>query len=92
MHIPRKFSIFGRDYKVTQPYKVDSQGSLGECDSTHNTIKIRRNLKKDLKELTYLHEITHAILDSLEYHKLSSDEVFVERFSKALHQVLKTSE
>jgi len=89
--IPKSFEIFGRTYKVTQPYKVDNQGSLGECDSTHNIIKVRRNLKKDLKELTYLHEVTHAILDSLEYHKLSKDEVFVERFSKALQQVLKSS-
>lgn len=89
--IPKSFEIFGRTYKVLQPNKVDAEGNIGECDSLHNIIKIRRNLKRDLKELTYIHEITHAILDNLEYIDLSNDEVFVERFSKALHQVLKTS-
>lgn len=89
--IPKTFEIFGRTYKVLHPHKVDKEGSLGECDSHNNIIKLRRNLPKDLKELTYLHEVTHAILDSLEYNKLSKDEVFVERFSKALQQVLNSS-
>ncbi len=89
--IPKTFEIFGRQYKVLHPHKVDKEGSLGECDSHNNIIKLRRNLPKDLKELTYIHEVTHAVLDSLEYHDLSSDEIFIERFSKALHQVLKSS-
>ena len=61
-----------------------------------NINRIRNDLEKTItnkeqKDITYLHEVVHAILDSLEYNELSSDEDFVERFSKALHQVIKSS-
>ncbi len=90
-YVPKEFLLLGRTYKVSQPTKVDSKGSLGDCDSATAMIKVRRNLKKELKEHTYLHEVTHAILDSLGYEKLSMDEKFVDSFSGALYQVLKTA-
>ena len=92
LKIPKEFKIFGRTYIIEQPERVDKDGNLGECNSHTNIIKVKKGLKQDLKELTYLHELTHAILDSLEYTELSKDETFVERFSKALHQALITSE
>ena len=93
MDIPRTFELFGTTYKVEQPNKVmvDKESVLGSCNSDTGVIQVRKNLKKDLKELTYLHELTHAILFSLEYNKLGRDEIFIERFSKALHQVIKSS-
>lgn len=92
--LPKQFKLFGMTYKVEQPNKVlfNGESVLGQCVNDTHTIQVRKNLKRELKELTYLHEITHAILYSLEYNKLSEDETFVERFSKALHQVLTTSE
>jgi hypothetical protein len=94
MVIPKQFKLFGQTYEVRQPPKVMWQGDsvLGHCNSDDGIIQVRRNLKKELKELTYLHELTHAILYSLEYNKLSNDETFVERFSRALHQALTTQE
>lgn len=92
INIPKHFSIFGLNFKVTQPHKVDSKDNWGECSVAKKVIKVKRNLNKEQKEVTYLHELTHAILDCLEYNDLSNDEDFVERFSKALHQALKTSE
>lgn len=91
MIIPKTFSIFGLTFKVTQPWKFKNDDRWGECNVHKKTIKILRSLNREQKEITYLHEITHAILDCLEYTKLSHDEDFVERFSKALHQVLTTS-
>jgi hypothetical protein len=92
INIPKRFKIFGLTFKVKQPWKVDKDGHWGECLIATKTIKIKRNLNKEQKEIIYLHEVTHAILDCLEYNDLSNDEDFVERFSKALHQVLTTSE
>lgn len=93
MLIPKKFKLFGLTFKVTQPYKITSKDEhWGECSIAKKSIKVKRSLNREQKEITYLHEITHAILDTLEYTDLSHDEQFVERFSKALHQVLTSSE
>jgi len=89
--IPKSFKIFGLTYKVTQPVKVDDEGSWGEHSIEHRKIKILKSLNEQQKEITYLHELIHTVLDNLEYNELSSDEVFVERVSKALHQILTTS-
>jgi len=92
MVIPKTFKIFGITFKVTQPWKLDKKDShWGSCSISDKSIKVKRNLNQEQKEITYLHEITHAILDTLEYNDLSNDEDFVERFSKALHQVITTS-
>jgi hypothetical protein len=90
INIPKTFQIFGLTFKVTQPWKFKGD-HWGECSIAKKSIKVKRSLNQEQKEITYLHEITHAILDCLEYNDLSHDEDFVERFSKALHQVIKTS-
>lgn len=91
MIIPKTFQIFGLTFKVTQPWKFKNNDRWGECSIAKKTIKVLRSLNKEQKEVTYLHELTHAILDCLEYNDLSNDEAFVERFSKALQQALTTS-
>lgn len=90
--IPKRFKIFGLTFKVVQPWKVDSKDNWGECSIAKKTVKVKRSLNQEQKEITYLHELTHTILDCLEYNELSANEDFVERFSKALHQAIKTSE
>lgn len=92
INIPKTFKLFGLTFKITQPWKVDKEDSWGECSIAKKSLKVKRSLNKEQKEITYLHELTHAILDTLEYNELSHDEDFVERFSKALHQALTTSE
>lgn len=92
INIPKEFKLFGLTFKVTQPWKIDkTDNHWGECYIANKTIKVKRNLNKEQKEITYLHEVIHAILDMNEYDDLSNDEAFVERFSKGLHQVLTTS-
>lgn len=92
MFIPKKFKLFGRTFRITHPHKIDKGSSWGSCDYGKASIKILRRLSDEDKEQTYLHEMTHAILDGLEYKELSEDEKFVDLFSKALHQVLTTQE
>lgn len=90
--IPKKFKIFGETCKVKQVIKVDKFNSWGENNPNNNTIKIKRDLNEEQKQQVFLHEITHCILTHLQYNKLNEDEKFVDTFSKALHQILTTSE
>lgn len=91
MVIPKSFSIFGLSFKVKQLVKVDSKDNWGESSISKKQLIVKKGLNQEQKEITYLHEVTHTILNCLEYNDLSNDEDFVERFSKALHQVITTS-
>lgn len=92
--IPKEFILFGEKHKVKQVRSLDKGNSLGEFDPKNNTIKVKKPSKsftQDQTEQAYFHELVHCILDHLGYINQSDDEVFVDRFGKALHQVLKTS-
>jgi hypothetical protein len=89
--IPKKFTIFGEEYTIKQLLKINKDGRWGEHEPTGNIIKIKKDLNEDQKEQVYFHELVHCILTNLSYDKLNLDEVFVDRFAKALHQILKTS-
>ena len=91
MSLPKEFKIFGELHKVSEVKKVDSQDSFGEYIPDKNKLRIKKQTNPDIKEQTFLHELTHAILHHLSYDELYEDEVFVDQFSKALHQALKTS-
>ncbi len=88
--IPKTFKLFNTTWTVKQVNKIDNQGSMGLCDYGLATISLRKNLKKDIKEATFHHELVHAILDTLNYDKLSRDEKFVDTFGQALHQAITT--
>ena len=93
MLIPKSFQLFGTTYQVKQLPKVIYNGEsvLGKYVPDTYTIEIRKNLKKQMKQEVYLHELMHAILLTLQYKKLGWDETFIERTSKALHQAITTS-
>lgn len=87
--IPKSFTILGSTFKVLLVDKVDEFDSWGECYI--RTIKIKKSLSLEDKETTFLHECTHAILDSLGYKELSASEPFVEQVSQIIYQIIKTS-
>jgi len=90
--IPKKLQILGKTVVIQQPWRISKQDHRGEFDYIKGIIKVKRRLPKEEKETIFLHELTHAVLDYLEYDELSKDEKFVERFSKGLHQALTTME
>ncbi len=90
MSLPRKFTILHRTYKISRVTKVDEDDSYGEFDYSSCTIKIKKGLSPDDEYQTFLHEVVHAILSELSYDNLNNDERFVDVFSKALYQIIKT--
>lgn len=88
--IPTEFSILGIKYKIE--YARELADKLGVCD--YNKAKITLlddNLSSDLMEQTFWHEVVHVILDSIGEKELSDNEILVNKFSGALHQIIKTS-
>ena len=93
--IPKYFDLMGHAIEVRQ-VKVPP-GIKDEIDS-HATWQKDKQLitinvfgqSETLLHHTYLHEVTHAILDAMGKEDLSKDEEFVDMFSGLLHQVLTT--
>lgn len=96
MKIPKTIEILGFTIPIKYRTKIVHKGELcdGLWDYATDTIYLRKGTKKDPflkqdKELTFLHELTHAILDHSGQKKLSEDEEVVDRLSTILQQVLK---
>jgi len=88
MVIPKSFKIFGETYKIKELIRVHKDNRWGEHQPTGNVIKIKKTLNQEQKEQTYLHEVVHCILSNLSYEELNENEVFVDQFAKAFHQIL----
>ncbi len=63
----------------------------GESDPFNEVITIAQSSNENkfsdqYKELTLYHEAVHAWLDSLGYHKLNTDETFVQGMAILIHQ------
>lgn len=94
--IPKSFKIFGQTIKVQLSKTLHKEEqAVGLWLSNENKIKLQVStkeypVKEENIEQTFYHELVHCILDKTGHNDLSENEEFVERFSQALHQVLKT--
>lgn len=92
MKIPKKFKLFGTTINIIVDNKLmDNENSFGLSEFSKSQITISKKhkgekLKDDVIIDTYYHEKVHMILDSMHEYKLSSNEKFVEIFSKLLRQ------
>lgn len=93
MKIPTEFYLFGCKWKVVfDNDMLDNAGNYGECRMTEKTIYLaskshgKERPQESIGE-TFYHELTHAILDSAGYEKLSKDERMVSLIGRLLHQV-----
>lgn len=98
MPIPYQFDLFGQTHKIKKVKLIDRGKALGQWNPDRFVIHVattdrfdKSTICDDSQEQAYYHEVVHAILDGLSYEHLSADEKFVDTFSKALHQILKTS-
>lgn len=96
--IPKKFKLGAVEWKVSiEDTELSNDGSLGTSSLADTEITIAKNYKgknlnPQLVEQTLYHEVVHAILNTMDKHDLSKDEVFVQGFSLLLHQFEKTKE
>lgn len=94
MIIPRSFKLFNQTIKVV--YKrdlLDRYNCFGMWVYKKNTIYLEQSTRKHILtkeqiEQTFVHELTHAALDLMGEHRLSSNEKFVSTFSNLIHQFI----
>ena len=90
---PSSFQILGHTYKIKLVKRVDEEGNRGEVDFENKVIRIQKPTKGysyDMALETLYHEISHIMLDEMEYSELSKDETLIERLGRSLHQVIRS--
>lgn len=94
--IPVSFTLGGTDYKVEFVDNLLIGDNVAYIDFPSSLIRIGNQYKgsectTDYKDISFLHELVHGILDTIGKDELSSDESFVEGFANSMHQYLKTA-
>ena len=79
MKIPTKFISQGIWWTVRY---TDDMENLGETDYENQVVKIQRSLSQEMKEMSFLHEITHTFNTTI-------DHTLVDSLSNQFYQVLK---
>jgi|ERR1039457_2584613 hypothetical protein len=96
--IPERFRLNGKTYIVIiDDDYCDSEKAYGEADFTTNTITLcgkykGKKLRKIIREKTFIHELVHQILHSMNKTQLKWNEDFVETFADRLYEYEKTKQ
>jgi hypothetical protein len=87
MHIPEHIRIGAITWTVEQVPSIElgDDEKCGDCDHSLARIRLNRDMLDDLKALTFLHELLHAINNEMEHSE-------VEMVSTLLLQVLTESD
>ncbi len=83
----KKLKIGGIIYAIVEvePSQIDEEGQQGMVDFKNSVIYINKELNKEQKEVTLIHEIIHCINSQL-------DETTVEFLAQSLYQVIKDND
>jgi hypothetical protein len=93
--IPRRFKLAGHTIEVvsvTTRKWEHGEDCVGMWIPSENRIELLTTLKGTHRQQIFMHEATHAILDTAGYYELSEDEALVDRISHLLQQMLTTME
>lgn len=85
----QKLKILGKTFEILRADTFYKKHAWGEIDYLNQTIEIENSLSEDKFKETLLHEILHAILESLGFDELNEDEHLIQCLANSLHQVLK---
>ena len=87
MNIPKRIKIGSKIFKVKLTDKlVLGENYTGECLYQNLKIHVRPHLAKSVREVTFIHEVLHAIYDNLGYS--DHDEKKIEELANALHGII----
>lgn len=93
MYIPDKFQL--GSHTITVLKDVPLKEAWGEWNNETKTIRLRKPSKRNPSTFyhqTFIHELAHAMLDTMGREELSKDEGFVDAISEFLTQAILTSE
>lgn len=90
MKIPKRFHLLGTTYtvRIIPAAKWPDDSAVAFFDPSNCLIALKAGLSTEMREHSYLHELSHAVLHAMN-HALYEDEAFVDVFSGLLHQALK---
>ena len=98
MKIPKKFKLHGHTITVEYSNDMrDEDDAVGKASYRAQKIILQPicvgyNRTRTSIEHTFLHELTHHILNEMAEHDMMNNEKFVDLFSALLHQALTTME
>ncbi len=88
----KQIKVFGLNYEIEEVDEIDSveEGVIiaGQIQHLQQKILIRKDLSKERKKVTLLHEILHAIFQQLGFNEEHDNEHLINSLSTALIQVL----
>jgi len=96
MRIPETFSIGEKSYKVSLVQSIGTKGIHGQIHFPSGSILIAQSTSNKARDrtademtYTFLHEVTHAILENM-WHRSYKNEKLVTDFSRRLASVVRT--
>lgn len=95
--IPATFTLGGVEHVVEIQQMVGHEGDLGQYDSVTKVIQIAqtsrgRGVTQSSQQQIFLHELVHAILNTMCKDGLCDDESFVNTFASFLNEAINTME
>ena len=95
--LPKKVKVGTNWYSVDIADTMRDRMYMGEVHYAKRTITLARKsyhgvpLKLSALQETFWHELTHAILESMDRTELNNDEHFVEEFSSRLAKAIQSA-
>lgn len=95
--LPKKIKIGENWYSVDVAESMRERSMMGEVHYGKRSITLARKsyhgipLKLSALHETFWHELTHAILESMDRTELNNDENFVEEFSSRLAKAIQSA-
>lgn len=92
MNIPDSFQLGAHTISVVK--NVPLKEAWGEWNNETKTIRLRKPSRRNPESFyyqTFMHEVVHAVLDTMGREELSKDEGLVDAFSEYLAQAVLSS-
>ena len=94
-NIPKAFTLGGVEHVVEIQQAVGYEQDFGQYDPVRKVIQIAqtcrgRGVPQSFQQQTFLHELVHAILNTMLKDDLNDDESFVNTFASFLNEAINT--